>query len=86
MMMDLKKFFDEKDLPYKMFEIQHEGKTHLIDSETVISLILSTKGEEKSRIAGMLFSLDIRNAPIMDYLEFLANRMIQHTHTMQKNG
>lgn len=77
MMMDLNKFFHEKDLPYTTWEIEHNGETHFIDSDVVIEAILETKGIERSKIAGTLFALDFKNASITDYLRFLAECMIK---------
>lgn len=75
-MMDLETFFKEKDIPTTHWEIEHNGEFHIIDSDVVIEAILSTKGEERTKIAGTLFALDIKNANIVDYLHFLAKAMI----------
>jgi hypothetical protein len=77
MMMDLERFFEEKDIPFTTWEIEHNGETHFIDSDVVIEGILATQGNERSKIAGVLFSLDFKNASIVDYLHFLAKCMIQ---------
>lgn len=78
MMMDLEKFFNEKEIPYKTWEIEHDGQTHFIDSESVIQAILASQGDERNKIAGTLFALDFKNASITDYLKFLAECMIKH--------
>lgn len=79
MMLDLKKFFEEKSVPYRQWEIEHNGMTHFIDSEYVIENILETQGMERHKIAGMLFKLDFTNSSIEDYLYFLAKNMIENT-------
>lgn len=76
MMMDLEKFFAEKEIPFTHWEIEHNGVMHSIDSDVVIEAILSTVGVERSRVAGTLFMLDFNNASIVDYLHFLAKAMI----------
>lgn len=76
MMMNLETFFEEKQVPYTEWEIEHNGTTHFIDSDVVIEAILSTKGNERTKVAGTLFALDIKNASIVDYLHFLAKAMI----------
>jgi hypothetical protein len=76
MMMDLDKFFEEKEIPYTSWEIEHDGQIHFIDSDFVIEAILSTKGTERSQIAGQLFALDFKNANIVDYLHYLSKQMI----------
>lgn len=78
MMMDLEKFFEEKDIPFTTWEIEHNGETNFIDSDVVIEAILASQGNERNKIAGTLFSLDFKNASIVDYLEFLAECMIKH--------
>lgn len=77
-MMDLEKFFEEKDIPFTTWEIEHNGETNFIDSDVVIEAILASQGNERNKIAGTLFSLDFKNASIVDYLEFLAECMIKH--------
>lgn len=85
MMMNLETFFEEKDIPYTVFEIEHNENKHIIDSETVIQYVLLTKGEERTKIAGTLFKLDFQNAPIVDYLRFLAGCMIRHNYDCEDN-
>lgn len=78
MMMDLETFFNEKQVPYTSWEIEHNGVMHFIDSDVVIQAILESQGVERCKIAGTLFALDVRNASIVDYLHFLAKAMIAH--------
>lgn len=75
-MMDLETFFEEKQIPYTEWVIEHDGVNNFIDSEVVIEAILKTSGPERSRIAGTLFALDLNNANVVDYLHFLAKAMI----------
>lgn len=81
MMMDLNKFFQEKDLPFTVWEIAHDDQIHIIDSDLVIDMILQTKGNERLKIAGTLFSLDFKNASILDYLHYLAENLIKSRFT-----
>lgn len=85
MMMDLETFFEEKDVPLTSWEIEHNGETHYIDSAVVIEAILGTQGNERTKIAGTLFALDVKNASIVDYLHFLAKCMIQQRSTCKDN-
>ena len=85
MMMDLETFFEEKDIQETNWEIIHNGTTHYISSSVVIEAILGTEGNERTKIAGTLFALDIKNASIMDYLHFLAECMIQQSSTCKDN-
>lgn len=77
MMMDLNKFFEEKQIPFTSWEIEYRGQTHFIDSDVVIEAILASQGNERNKIAGTLFALDFKNASIVDYLRYLAECMIQ---------
>lgn len=76
MMMDLETFFEEKQVPFTQWEIEHNGVTHYIDSDVVIEAILASTGNERCKIAGTLFALDVRNASIVDYLHHLAKALI----------
>lgn len=85
MTIDLEKFFEEKEISYTIFRIEHENFTHIIDTEIVIKYILLTKGHERNKIAGTLFKMDFQNEPIIDYLKFLAQCMIQYNYICKKN-
>jgi len=74
--MNIKTFFNEKDLEYKSWNIEHNGEFNLIDNEVVIEGILNTKGEERKAIKKMLSKLDFLNKDINDYLHHLAKGMI----------
>lgn len=76
MMMDLETFFIEKAVPFTSWEIEYNGVMHHIDSDVVIEYILESTGNERCKIAGTLFALDIRNASIVDYLQHLAKALI----------
>lgn len=85
MMMDLERFFEEKDISLTQWEIEHNGETHFIDSEYVIETVLATQGNERTKIVGVLFALDIKNASIVDYLHFLAKCLIQQSSNCKDN-
>ena len=74
---NLRIFFEEKNLAYKMFEIEHKGKIHFIDSETVQDMILNqTPTKELDKIFNMIIQIDFRNGDINHYLEHLAKCFI----------
>ncbi len=77
-MFDLNQFFIEKEIPLTRWEIEYHGETHFIDSEVVIEAILASRGNERRKISGTIFSLNFRNASIVDYLKFLAECMVQN--------
>lgn len=75
--MNIKTFFEEKQLPYMCWEIKgSDGEFHIIDSDFVIDAILLTKGLERKKIEGTLSVLDFRNMPIMGYLKHLAEGLV----------
>jgi hypothetical protein len=74
-------FFDEKEIPYKMWEIQGKENVHFIDTETVVSIIKSLpEGREAVTIRHGLMLLDLHNAPILPYLEHVATAYV---HAME---
>ena len=68
----IEKFFEEKDLPYVMWELEHNEEEHIIDNEEVIKLIKEAPFQEQKAIADMLRQLDFLNQDINDYLKHLA--------------
>ena len=71
------RFFDEKDLPYVMFEIELDDEFHLIDNETIIDMIKNAPSNEQAHIANTLRQLDFVNANISDYLRHLAEGFVK---------
>ena len=70
-------FFQEKNLPYQLFEIaDNEGLTHLIDNEYVIAAIFNTSVNEQQIISQTLRRLDFYNQPINEYLKHLATILV----------
>lgn len=65
-------FISEKEIPYSMFELDHNNEIHFIDSDTVIDLIKNASPGEQKTIKNALVYLDFRNADINDYLKHLA--------------
>lgn len=74
--MDIEKFFEEKKLPLKGWEILYKGVHHYIDSDVVIEAILSTKGPERDKISRALSCLDFENACILHCVQHLAKCLI----------
>jgi hypothetical protein len=76
----LEKFFEEKEIPYKMFEIKHKGEVHLIDNDFIIELIKKAPAVEKKAIGNMLRKIDFLNGNVNHYLEHLANGYINQRY------
>ncbi len=73
----LTNFFNEKNITYQLFEIaDSEGYVHLIDTEYVITCIMSTGSKEQQVITQTLRKLDYFNQPVTDYLRHLANALV----------
>lgn len=83
----LEVFFEEKDIDYKMYEIPDDGPfgNHLIDSETVIDLILNAPEGEQDTITTTLRQIDFHNGDVHHYLEFLAGCYIKQ-HPAETGG
>lgn len=77
-MLDLETFFEEKEIKFTSWEIEHNQVTHYIDSECVITAILATQGKERETIAKTISLLDFKNAPIENYLKFMAEALIKN--------
>jgi len=71
------RFFEEKELPYRMFEIEHGDTMHFIDTDVVIESIKTAPATEQAQIRDMLVKLDFHNAPIVSFLEHLAGAMVK---------
>lgn len=72
----LETFFEEKNLGYRMYEVPHEGDTHMIDSDTVIQLILAANNTEQTQIAQIIRKIDFANGDIHHFLAHLATGYI----------
>ena len=71
------RFFEEKEIPYQMFEIEHGDTVHFIDTDVVIEGIKNAPPAEQAQIRDMLVKLDFHNAPIVPFLEHLAGAMVK---------
>ncbi|WP_214482943.1 hypothetical protein [Bacillus sp. SM2101] len=68
----IQNFFNEKVIPYKMFEIKTDKAVHFIDNEEVIELIRNCSEHEQRAIAYMLKKIDFKNGDVNHFLEHLA--------------
>lgn len=73
----LKRFFDEKQLPFAQWELEdNTGMTHIISNEVVIEAIGNASNGEQQAIASMIRKLDYHDADVNDYLKHLAGALI----------
>lgn len=73
----LEKFFDEKEIPYEMYEINHKEELHIIDTDYVIESIKIAPYNEKKTIVDTLRKIDFANGNVNHYLKFLAGALIK---------
>jgi hypothetical protein len=70
------RFFDEKEIDYRLWEIEGARDVHLIDSDFVVELIKGTNGQEAETIERQLTVIDFQNGDVLRYLEHLARAYI----------
>jgi hypothetical protein len=73
---NLEVFFEEKDLPYVLFEIPINGETHFIDNETVIDSISKMPIENQKQIRDKITMIDFHNGNVNDFLKHIAKFLI----------
>jgi hypothetical protein len=72
----IKTFFQEKEIPFKQWEIEDKsGFTHIINNELVIEFIQNDK-QNHSKYAHVLRRIDFANGDINNYLRYLAEGII----------
>ena len=70
-------FLEEKQVPYKSWDIECNGELNIIDTEVVIEAIKNCSPKEQQGIKDMIIRLDFVNAPILPYFEHLANALVK---------
>lgn len=71
-------FFEEKNLDDRLYEIEHDGNTHLMPSSRVISIIRDEASPREQRmIMDTLVKIDFHNGDVHDYLKHLATGYIK---------
>ena len=75
-----KAFFEEKEVSYASWElIDQEGTYHYINSEIVIEAIQTAFTHEmQTEIRNKLVQIDFHNAPVLPFLKYVANYMINN--------
>jgi hypothetical protein len=71
------KFFSEKVLPFKVWTIESEGLSHVIDSDFITNLIINeTPDSELAEIKNIIVRIDFHNGDINHFLGHLAKAYI----------
>ena len=73
-------FFEEKEINYEMFEIEHQGQAHLIDTDFVIELIKGAPAREQEQIRNTLVKIDFANGNVNHFLKFLAEAYVKNQY------
>ena len=76
MIKNLKTYFEEKQLPYELFEIPVNSETHFIDNETVIAEIGNMSVELQKKIRDKITNIDFCNGNINYFLKDIAEYLI----------
>jgi len=76
----INQFFEEKEIPFQQFIIEHKGQTHIIDNTFTIEVIKKASQNEKETIANVLRQIDLKNGDINHYLQHLSKAYIQHNY------
>ena len=72
----LKRFFAEKALAQRVYEVQAKGgTTNLICTSEVIYTLLNAPDEHQRKAADIIRKLDFHNGDIHHFLEFIAGSM-----------
>jgi hypothetical protein len=75
----IKVFFEEKQLSEQVYEINHGGMIHFIETGFVIDLIKRSSKDEQKKIEMILRKIDFVNGDVHHFLQHLATGYI-HTN------
>ncbi|MBD3190599.1 MAG: hypothetical protein GF308_08140 [Candidatus Heimdallarchaeota archaeon] len=74
----LERFFAEKELEPRVYEVHYKDFHHLVESEYIIEFILNLEDKKLQKtIQDILFELDRKNKDIHDFLEHVANGYVE---------
>ena len=76
-MLDLEKFFEEKDLQEVVWEIEGNNSLHILSNEIVIDFIMDLpEGKNKDKIRKNLSRIDFKNSNINNFLKHIAKWLV----------
>jgi hypothetical protein len=70
-------FFEEKEIPFQEWQIEHNGNINFIDNEFIIETIKNALTKEQQSIANILRKIDFANGDINHFLKHLAEGYIK---------
>jgi len=77
MIANLKTYFEEKNLPYELFEIPINGEIHMIDNENVIYAIGQMPADMQKKIRDKITTIDFCNGNINFFLKDIAEYLLK---------
>ncbi len=77
----LDRFFEEKEIPFQLFNIDHNGQTHFVENSFIIEVIKNATITEKETISNTLRQIDFHNGDVNHYLQHLATAYIKHNYS-----
>ena len=72
----LEEILDTEKIPYKCFEIAHEGELHYLDTQEIRGYILDSPPQEQEQIADRLETIG-NTKSLIAYFEELANQFVK---------
>lgn len=75
--MNLNTFFKEKDLENVTFTVDNGDDFHILDTESMIKIVKSTKGTEREKIKNILRKIDFNNGDVNHFLNHLAQGYVK---------
>lgn len=83
----LKTFFDEKQLPSDVFIVEHEGMTHIVESQVIQEVIINhTPEHEQKKILDVIVKIDFLNGNVNDFLKHLAQGYVANLSNQNLMG
>lgn len=65
-------FMEEKQLDSKVYEVEHNGDLHMIETEKVAELILKALPAEQAQIKNTIVKIDFMNGNVHHFFNHLA--------------
>jgi len=71
----IENFFEEKEIPHRIFEVEGPHGINYIPNEVVIEHIKIAPTQEQQQIANVLRNIDFCNGDVNDFLKHLAGAL-----------
>ena len=71
-------FIEEKDVPFKSWEIEYNGNIHYIDVDVVVDHIFTSPSSIQKMIKKTLVQIDFRNGDVNHFFHHLAQGLVEN--------